>query len=61
VTVGVDYRHDRLARAMGKIKVESGARRSGRSKCVDDDDAGPTLYDLPCSTVNSRDADKRRP
>ena len=39
------YRHDRLAWAMRKIEVETCARRSRCSKCVDDDNTGPTLHD----------------
>src|SRR6267378_114005 len=45
VTVGVDYSHDRLAWTMRKIEVESFARCSGCTECVDDDETGHTLHD----------------
>src|SRR5258708_4219550 len=44
VTVGVDYSHDRLAWAGRKIEVESFARCSGCTECVDDDETGRTLH-----------------
>src|SRR6266478_7063084 len=45
MTVAVDYRQHRLARTMRKIEVESFARCSGCSECVDDDETGHTLHD----------------
>src|SRR6266436_6723479 len=45
VSVGIDHRHHRLSRTMRIIKVESFARCSGCSECVDDDETGRTLDD----------------
>lgn len=45
VTVGVDYSHDRLARAMREIEVESSARGARCKKSVYDDETGLALHD----------------